>query len=72
MAKPVGAGKYDPVASKSLGALPVILVTERDCFYRWSEIKAPQLAMRVEAELFFCWSDTESSGGLLLWLFVSC
>lgn len=71
VAKLVGAGKYDPVASKSFGILPVILVAEQDCFYRWSEIKPPQLAMGVEVEIFFCWSDTESSGGLLLWLF-SC
>lgn len=34
VAKLVGAGKYDPVASKSLGALPVILVTDQDCFYK--------------------------------------
>lgn len=72
VAKLVAAGKYDPAASKSLGALPVILVTEQDCFYRWSGIKAPQLAMAVEAELFFCWTDTEGSGGLLLWLFFPC
>lgn len=74
IAKLVGAGKYDPTASKSLGVLPVISVREQDDFYRWSEIKAPQLARGVEAEVvfFFCWSETESSGGLLLWLFFSC
>lgn len=53
VAKLVGAGKYDPVASKSFGILPVILVAEQDCFYRWSEIKAPRLAMGVEVEIFF-------------------
>lgn len=52
IAKLVGAGKYDPTASKSLGVLPVISVREQDDFYRWSEIKAPQLARGVEAELF--------------------
>lgn len=72
VAKLVGAGKCDPEASKSFRTLPVILVTEQDCFYRWSEIKAPRPATGVEAEFFFCWSDTESSGGLLLWLFFSC
>lgn len=53
IAKLVGAGKYDPTASKSLGVLPVISVREQDDFYRWSEIKAPQLARGVEAEVFF-------------------
>lgn len=48
VAKLVGAGKYDPATSKSLRALPVILVTDQDCFYRWSEIEAPRLAMELK------------------------
>lgn len=53
VAKLVGAGKYDPAASNSSGVLPVILVTDQDCFYRWSEIKAPRLAMELRQNLFF-------------------
>lgn len=55
VAKLVGAGKHDPAASKSLRALSVILVTEQDCFYRWSEIKAPLLAVELKQNFFFLW-----------------
>lgn len=74
-ARLVGTGKYDPAASKSSGVLPVYFSKREgsDLMIFIDGVKLKLLCWQWELKQnLFCWPDTESSGGLISGLFLSC